>query len=254
MASYHFGAFRLDPATRELHRGDAAVAVPPRAFDCIVYLVEHRDRAVGRDELIAAVWGKADIGDGMLGQTILSARRALDDTGKEQACIRTVIRFGYHWIAPVTIDDGDIPAADEDAAPMHGDGRVATPLDAAATSVEQPARPLSAIVIGMTLVLMMLALLAAATAWRARHGAGADAPASATHVPVALVLPVLVGADGGHDWIRLGVMDLVAARLRDAGLAVVPSDNVLALLRRREPAAGDVTALAKAAAAGIVIE
>lgn len=102
MARLHcFDDFRLAPATRELHRSDTPVAVPPRAFDCIVYLVEHRERAVGRDELIAAVWGKTEISDGMLGQTILAARRALEDTGKEQIFIRTVIRFGYHWIAAV---------------------------------------------------------------------------------------------------------------------------------------------------------
>ena len=67
--SYRFGEFRLVPATRELWRARRAVAVPPRAFDCIVYLVEHRERAVGRDELIAAVWGRTEAGDGTLGQT-----------------------------------------------------------------------------------------------------------------------------------------------------------------------------------------
>lgn len=96
---YRFEGFRLDPATRELWRGDAPVAVPPRAFNCIVYLVEHRQRAVGRDELIAAVWGKTEITDGMLGQTVLAARRAFDDTGREQHFIRTVVRLGYHWVA-----------------------------------------------------------------------------------------------------------------------------------------------------------
>src|SRR6476646_2917493 len=101
--AYRFGDFRIVPATRELWRGDAPVAVPPRAFDCIVYLLEHRERAVGRDELIAAVWGRTETGDGTLGQTVLAARRALDDTGKEQHAIRTVFRFGYHWVAPVEI-------------------------------------------------------------------------------------------------------------------------------------------------------
>ena len=65
--------------------------------------LEHRERAVGRDELIAAVWGRTETGDGTLGQTVLAARRALDDTGKEQHAIRTVFRFGYHWVAPVDI-------------------------------------------------------------------------------------------------------------------------------------------------------
>ena len=46
---YRFGRFRLDPAARELREGGELVALPARAFDSLVWLVEHRDRAVGRD-------------------------------------------------------------------------------------------------------------------------------------------------------------------------------------------------------------
>ena len=97
---YRFADYRLDPATRELHRGDGLVALPPRAFDCLAYLVERRDRAVGRDELIAAVWGKAEVSDTLLAQTILRVRRAVGDTGNEQHAVRTVPRFGYRWVLP----------------------------------------------------------------------------------------------------------------------------------------------------------
>src|SRR5690606_24332153 len=76
-----FGDFVLDRATRELSRGGERIALPAKAFDCVVYLLEHRGRAVGRDELIAAVWGRADVSDSVLSQTVLHARRALDDTG-----------------------------------------------------------------------------------------------------------------------------------------------------------------------------
>jgi hypothetical protein len=46
------------------------------------------------------------------------------------------------------------------------------------------------------------------------------------------VLPVAISAGTGYDWVRLGLMDLIGARLRAAGLAVVPSDNVVALTGR----------------------
>jgi hypothetical protein len=42
---------------------------------------------------------------------------------------------------------------------------------------------------------------------------------------------VAVGAGEEWAWLRLGLMDLIAARLRHAGQPVVPSDNVVALLR-----------------------
>ena len=51
---YRFGEFQLDPASRELLRNGHPVPLRPKSLECIVYLVEHRDRAVGRDELISA--------------------------------------------------------------------------------------------------------------------------------------------------------------------------------------------------------
>jgi DNA-binding winged helix-turn-helix (wHTH) protein len=98
--NYTFAGFQLDPAGRELLQDGARVSLPPKSFDCLVYLVQHRDRAVGRDELISAVWGRADVSVALLAQTLLRARRAVGDTGTEQTAIRTVPRFGYRWIAP----------------------------------------------------------------------------------------------------------------------------------------------------------
>ena len=97
-SQYRFEHFLLDPATRELRNDEGLVALPARAFDCLTYLIGHRDRAVGRDELIAAVWGRTEISDALLSHTIVKIRRALGDTGNEQRTIRTVPRFGYRWV------------------------------------------------------------------------------------------------------------------------------------------------------------
>jgi DNA-binding winged helix-turn-helix (wHTH) protein/tetratricopeptide (TPR) repeat protein len=98
---YLFGEFELNPASRELLRHGQPVALRPRSLECLVYLIEHRDRAVGRDELISAVWGRVDVSDTVVAQTLLRARKALDDTGNQQVMIRTLPRFGYRWVAPV---------------------------------------------------------------------------------------------------------------------------------------------------------
>lgn len=98
---YLFGDFELNPATRELLRNGTLVALRPRSLECLIYLIEHRDRAVGRDELVSAVWGKVDAGDAVVAQTLLRARKALDDSGSQQGMIRTLPRFGYRWVAPI---------------------------------------------------------------------------------------------------------------------------------------------------------
>ncbi|WP_300614675.1 winged helix-turn-helix domain-containing protein [Dokdonella sp.] len=247
---YRFGDFRLDAATRELRRNGVPVPVPPRAFDCIVYLIEHRDRAVGRDELIAAVWGRADITDGLLGQTVLSARRVLDDTGKEQQCIRTVFRFGYHWVAAMDAveeaheDGSDTAATSDEPSPAANE-----PI-AAAAAEPPPQRRFGPWV--ATVVLLALA----ASAILFRLGRNPSLPVAAPPQDAArivLVLPVATSAGSGYDWVRLGVMDLIGARLRAAGVPVVPSDNVVALTRS-PPAGGDFEALARTAGAGLVID
>ena len=49
---YRFGDFTLDPASRELHRGGEPVALPPKSFDCLVYLIEHRARPHSREVVL----------------------------------------------------------------------------------------------------------------------------------------------------------------------------------------------------------
>jgi len=113
---YRFGEFELNPATRELTRNGSPVPLRPRSLECLVYLIAHRDRAVGRDELISAVWGRIDTADTVVAQTLLRARKALDDTGQQQTMIRTVPRFGYRWVAPVQEVAIEV---DPDAAPVE---------------------------------------------------------------------------------------------------------------------------------------
>jgi DNA-binding winged helix-turn-helix (wHTH) protein len=105
MPAYRFGPFLLDTARRELLRDGAAVELPPKAFDVIVYLLEHRDRAVGRDELIAGVWGRVDVSDNVLDQIALRARKALGDVSEPRRCIATRPRFGFAWVAQVEAVD-----------------------------------------------------------------------------------------------------------------------------------------------------
>jgi hypothetical protein len=45
---YAFGEHRLDIKRRELRRADALVGLEPQVFDLLAYLVEHRERVVGK--------------------------------------------------------------------------------------------------------------------------------------------------------------------------------------------------------------
>ena len=56
---YAFGQFRLDPTERLLLREGQVVAVTPKAFDLLVYLVEHHGRLVEKSTLMSALWPDA---------------------------------------------------------------------------------------------------------------------------------------------------------------------------------------------------
>ena len=146
---YRFDRFLLNPATRELLDDGELVAMPARALDCLAYLLEHRDRAVGRDELIAAVWGRTEVSDALLSHTIVKIRRTLGDTGNEQRTIRTVPRFGYRWIgelAPLPAPGGPpAPATPAAEAPGEIGESAAPPAPGCTPRPGDPPRPFRAV-------------------------------------------------------------------------------------------------------------
>jgi TolB-like protein len=108
-----FGDCVLDLERRELVRASAAIAVAPQVFDLIVYLVKNRERMVGKDELLDAVWAGRVVSESTLASHINAARKAVGDSGQEQRVIRTVARKGFRFVEVVEEDatDGAMPAA-----------------------------------------------------------------------------------------------------------------------------------------------
>jgi DNA-binding winged helix-turn-helix (wHTH) protein/tetratricopeptide (TPR) repeat protein len=249
---YRFGDCTIDASARELRNGGALATLSPKVFDCLIYLIEHRDRAVGRDELIAAVWGKTEVTDTLLGQTVLKARRAVDDSGNGQNVIRTIPRFGYRWVADIAVDDGSAAPTEPFAptstpsAPAVSTGSETPDVAPGSTVRSRAARIGIAAVVGVALVIGASAWLAAsrrpAATVRAPEATPTSAAAGASANGTAAVLPVVVAGGDEWAWLRLGLMDLIASRLRQAGQAVVPSDNVVALMRAGNGAASAQTA------------
>ena len=247
--TYRFDGFALNPATRELRRGGEPVALPARAFDCLAYLIERRERAVGRDELIAAVWGRVEISDALLGHTIVKIRRSLGDTGNEQRTIRTVPRFGYRWAMPVEVVVDIEPAVVESPPPEPALPAVPASDPPGSRRVVAPARwPRSRrIALAGSVVVALAGAVVAFTRMRDAELAPVPSPEHASVVvpaeeataTAAMVLPAEVDAPEDSQWLRLGVMDLVANRLRAAALPAMPSESVVSLLRQRKPVAGD---------------
>ena len=50
-----FGPFTLDINRRQLCRGEGDVALRPKSFDVLCYLVEHPGRVIPKEEIMQAV-------------------------------------------------------------------------------------------------------------------------------------------------------------------------------------------------------
>ena len=96
-----FGDCEIHCGRRELRRKGTVTHVEPQVFDVLVYLVQHRDRVVSKEELIRVVWDGRFVSDDTLTSRVGAARRAIGDTGAEQQLIRTVTRRGFRFVGDV---------------------------------------------------------------------------------------------------------------------------------------------------------
>jgi DNA-binding winged helix-turn-helix (wHTH) protein len=102
---WRFADFCLDLDNACLWRGMQSVALTPKAFDVLHYLVTHPDRLVTKDTLLDAVWPETAISDAVVRIAIGELRRALGDPAQAPRFIATVHRRGYRFLAPVSVAD-----------------------------------------------------------------------------------------------------------------------------------------------------
>jgi len=101
---FEFGDFRLDTRRRLLSRRNGeAISLTAKAFDTLVYLVEHEGIVLHKDELMRAVWADTAVEENNLNQNISILRRALGEHRGDHRYIATVPGLGYKFVAKVRI-------------------------------------------------------------------------------------------------------------------------------------------------------
>ena len=123
---YLFGDYALDPDQRELTRHAEAVAIGPKVFDLLLYLVQNREHVVSKDNLWTRS-GRARRLESTLTSHINAVHKAIGDSGDEQRLIRTLARKGFRFI-------GDVREVSEGVTP---------PNNKPARSIEPPAHLLA---------------------------------------------------------------------------------------------------------------
>jgi pimeloyl-ACP methyl ester carboxylesterase/DNA-binding winged helix-turn-helix (wHTH) protein len=99
---YRFNRCELNARSRELVRDGRIVPVEQRAFNLLLYLIQHRDRAIAKDELQEAVWPRMILTESALTRCVMKARRAVGDDPNRQSVIKTIHGHGYRFVASLT--------------------------------------------------------------------------------------------------------------------------------------------------------
>jgi DNA-binding winged helix-turn-helix (wHTH) protein/tetratricopeptide (TPR) repeat protein len=219
-ARYQFEQCEVDPAGyRLLVRGES-VAMEPRVFELVVYLIEQRDRVVSKDELLERLWAGKYVTESTLTRAVYEARRALGDNSRDQRIIKTLHSRGYQFVADVRVIASNGGDATEEAHPPvmpaePADGAGSVSLLSGSRSGRAYRRfALAALLLGAV-------LLAAAAMWY-RH---AVQPAPRQRIAI---MPFSVDANTSDlGWAELGLPGLLAETLGErADMIVYPANRV----------------------------
>ena len=127
-AVYEFGPFRVDAGNRQLLREGQALALAPKAFDLLCYLLDHPHRLLGKEELLKGVWPRGFVEEGNLSHNIFLLRKALGESPEEHRYIVTVPGRGYKFVGQLlhqaaAADAAPVPPVPDALAAALGGGR-----------------------------------------------------------------------------------------------------------------------------------
>jgi Tol biopolymer transport system component/DNA-binding winged helix-turn-helix (wHTH) protein len=86
------------------------LAVEPKAFRVLLFLMRNPRKLISKDELLEAVWNDCSVSENSLTRSIAVLRRVLGDDTHEPRYIATVPTVGYRFLHDVQVtEDGFVP-------------------------------------------------------------------------------------------------------------------------------------------------
>jgi DNA-binding winged helix-turn-helix (wHTH) protein len=135
--SFRFDDLVVDADRFRVEKDGRPRKITPRAFDVLVYLIEHRDRIVEKQELFEQIWKESFVSDNALTRTIKEIRQVIGDDAEAPHYIETVHKRGYRFIAAVTTNE--VRSLQEAQTPLPERPTVVHPESPGADAVTQAA-------------------------------------------------------------------------------------------------------------------
>jgi DNA-binding winged helix-turn-helix (wHTH) protein/TolB-like protein len=98
---YEFGPFQLEPDERLLRNGEQSLALAPKYFDLLVFLVQNSGRLLTKDQIMQTVWSGSIVEEANLTVAISAIRKTLAEKESGVQYIETVPKKGYRFSAEV---------------------------------------------------------------------------------------------------------------------------------------------------------
>jgi pimeloyl-ACP methyl ester carboxylesterase/DNA-binding winged helix-turn-helix (wHTH) protein len=99
---YKFGNFRIDAIEKCLFENSKIISITPKAFDCLLLLVENCGHILSKEEILETVWQGAFVEENNLAQNISILRRILGEN-----LIETIPKRGYRFIGEVNLANNE---------------------------------------------------------------------------------------------------------------------------------------------------
>ena len=109
-------SIRIDAGNEAAWCGERRLELTPRVFAVLRHLVEHPNRLITRDDLLARVWRDTIVSDAALASCIRDLRRALGDSSDMPRYLETVHRRGFRFIGPIAVPAAALEQGRTDAA------------------------------------------------------------------------------------------------------------------------------------------
>ena len=98
---YRLDGIEIDTSRVCLTRDGQEQHIRQKSFQVLMYLLEHRDRLVTKNELVDQIWAAAAVTDNTLEQCLADIRRVLRDNSRNPLFVKTIRGVGYRFIAAV---------------------------------------------------------------------------------------------------------------------------------------------------------
>jgi DNA-binding winged helix-turn-helix (wHTH) protein/TolB-like protein/Flp pilus assembly protein TadD len=250
--SYEFGPFRFDAARQSLLREDEPVRLKAKACELLQALIESRGQLLKKDELMGRLWPDTVVEENNLTVHMAALRKALGDSPDAHRYIVTVPGQGYRFVAEVReLAEAELIMRKRVSTSLTVEEEVERESDAAMQRPEEAERETPSVSSSPTRLLAgsprrrlwrwlavaacaVALALGAAAAWLWLMLREPPSPYATAANSVAVLPFKSLGAEGGDEYLGLGVADVLITRLSGLRRVVVPPTSTVRRYATRE--------------------